>query len=226
MFVVLRPCTGRQIRCTPAHTLVRSPTRYIIIHSCWATWAVRITQFQGCITPHLRPHLCSHIQGCLAPITVRIPPACLLNPSETAAVVGGNVLTSQRVTDVVLKAFSAAAASQVRASPLRPCPSARAEPLACFDVMLGRAHLPSPPRPSPSVYRPPPPPLQGCINNLPPPPPLQGCMNNLTFGDEGMGYYETIAGGAGAGPGWHGRSGVHTHMTNTRITDPEILERR
>ena len=41
-------------------------------------------------------------------------------------------------------------------------------------------------------------------------------MNNLTFGDERMGYYETIAGGAGAGPGWHGRSGVHTHMTNTR----------
>ncbi len=51
-------------------------------------------------------------------------------------------------------------------------------------------------------------------------------MNNLTFGDADMGYYETIAGGAGAGPGWHGRSGVHTHMTNTRITDPEILERR
>ncbi len=51
-------------------------------------------------------------------------------------------------------------------------------------------------------------------------------MNNFTFGDEGMGYYETIAGGAGAGPGWAGRSGVHTHMTNTRITDPEILERR
>ncbi len=51
-------------------------------------------------------------------------------------------------------------------------------------------------------------------------------MNNFTFGDEQMGYYETIAGGAGAGPGWHGRSGVHTHMTNTRITDPEILERR
>ena len=51
-------------------------------------------------------------------------------------------------------------------------------------------------------------------------------MNNFTFGDEGMGYYETIAGGAGAGPHWHGRSGVHTHMTNTRITDPEILERR
>ncbi|MEW5314666.1 MAG: hypothetical protein WDW38_006142 [Sanguina aurantia] len=104
-------------------------------------------------------------QGCLAPITITIPPSCLLNPSPTAAVVGGNVLTSQRVTDVVLKAFQAAAASQ-------------------------------------------------------------GCMNNFTFGDEGMGYYETIAGGAGAGPGWHGRSGVHTHMTNTRITDPEILERR
>lgn len=55
---------------------------------------------------------------------------------------------------------------------------------------------------------------------------LQGCMNNLTFGDEQLGYYETIAGGAGAGPHWQGRSGVHTHMTNTRITDPEILERR
>ncbi|KAK9917414.1 hypothetical protein WJX75_004082 [Coccomyxa subellipsoidea] len=104
-------------------------------------------------------------QGCLKPITVRIPPNTILSPSPTAAVVGGNVLTSQRVTDVVLKAFNAAAASQ-------------------------------------------------------------GCMNNLTFGDKGMGYYETIAGGAGAGPGWHGRSGVHTHMTNTRITDPEILERR
>ena len=51
-------------------------------------------------------------------------------------------------------------------------------------------------------------------------------MNNLTFGDDTMGYYETIAGGAGAGPTWHGRSGVHTHMTNTRITDPETLERR
>ena len=51
-------------------------------------------------------------------------------------------------------------------------------------------------------------------------------MNNLTFGNATMGYYETIAGGAGAGPAWHGCSGVHTHMTNTRITDPEILERR
>lgn len=103
--------------------------------------------------------------GCMAPITVCIPPGSLLSPSADAAVVGGNVLTSQRVTDVVLRAFSAAAASQ-------------------------------------------------------------GCMNNFTFGDAGMGYYETVAGGAGAGPGWHGRSGVHTHMTNTRITDPEILERR
>ena len=53
-------------------------------------------------------------QGCLAPITVKIPPQCMLNPSDEAAVVGGNVLTSQRVTDVVLKAFGAAAASQVR----------------------------------------------------------------------------------------------------------------
>ena len=104
-------------------------------------------------------------QGCLAPVEIKIPEGCFLNPSSNAAVVGGNVLTSQRVTDVVLRAFEACAASQ-------------------------------------------------------------GCMNNLTFGDENFGYYETIAGGAGAGPTWHGCSGVHTHMTNTRITDPEILERR
>mmetsp|Transcript_17055 Transcript_17055/g.24175 ORF Transcript_17055/g.24175 Transcript_17055/m.24175 type:complete len:272 (-) Transcript_17055:206-1021(-) len=104
-------------------------------------------------------------EGCLAPIEFKIPKYCLLNPSDDAGVVGGNVLTSQRVVDVVLKAFKACAASQ-------------------------------------------------------------GCMNNLTFGDKKFGYYETIAGGAGAGPNWHGRSGVHTHCTNTRITDPEILERR
>jgi 5-oxoprolinase (ATP-hydrolysing) len=54
----------------------------------------------------------------------------------------------------------------------------------------------------------------------------QGTMNNLTFGDATFGYYETIAGGAGAGPDFHGASAVHTHMTNTRITDPEILETR
>ena len=51
-------------------------------------------------------------------------------------------------------------------------------------------------------------------------------MNNFTVGDESMVYYETIGGGAGAGPDWDGRSGVQTHMTNTRITDPEILEQR
>ncbi len=51
-------------------------------------------------------------------------------------------------------------------------------------------------------------------------------MNNLTFGNERFGYYETIGGGAGAGEGFAGASGVHTHMTNTRITDPEILESR
>uniref|UniRef100_K3WI67 5-oxoprolinase n=1 Tax=Globisporangium ultimum (strain ATCC 200006 / CBS 805.95 / DAOM BR144) TaxID=431595 RepID=K3WI67_GLOUD len=106
-------------------------------------------------------------QGCLTPIEVIFPKdGSILNPSADAAVVGGNVLTSQRITDVILKAFAASAASQ-------------------------------------------------------------GCMNNLTFGSATLGgYYETIAGGAGAGPSWHGRSGVHTHMTNTRITDPEILEKR
>jgi 5-oxoprolinase (ATP-hydrolysing) len=96
-------------------------------------------------------------QGCLAPIKFIIPKNSLLNPSPDAGVVGGNVLTSQRLVDVVLKAFSACAASQ-------------------------------------------------------------GCMNNLTFGDEKFGYYETIAGGAGAGHTWEGRSGIHTHCTNTRVS--------
>ncbi|XP_018494081.2 5-oxoprolinase [Galendromus occidentalis] len=104
-------------------------------------------------------------QGCLAPVTIKLTKGSFLNPSDDAAVVGGNVLTSQRLCDVILKAFEACAASQ-------------------------------------------------------------GCMNNITFGDDSSGYYETIAGGAGAGPGWNGRSAVHTHMTNTRITDVEILERR
>jgi 5-oxoprolinase (ATP-hydrolysing) len=54
----------------------------------------------------------------------------------------------------------------------------------------------------------------------------QGTMNNLTFGDDRFGYYETIGGGAGAGEGFDGASGVHTHMTNTRVTDPEVLESR
>ncbi|KAL4975142.1 Hydantoinase B/oxoprolinase-domain-containing protein [Aspergillus desertorum] len=116
-------------------------------------------------------------QGCLAPIDIKVPRSCLLSPTKNAAVVGGNVVTSQRVTDVVFKAFRACAASQ-------------------------------------------------------------GCCNNLTFGTNakkdlengteipGFGYYETIAGGSGAGPTWDGESGIHVHMTNTRITDPEILEKR
>jgi 5-oxoprolinase (ATP-hydrolysing) len=54
----------------------------------------------------------------------------------------------------------------------------------------------------------------------------QGTMNNLSFGNEQFGYYETIAGGAGAGPGFRGADAVHTHMTNTRLTDPEVLEDR
>lgn len=94
-----------------------------------------------------------------------IPKGSILDPSDNAAVVGGNVQTSQRIVDVVFKAFKACAASQ-------------------------------------------------------------GCMNNITFGEESWGYYETVAGGSGAGPTWHGRGGIHTHMTNTRITDAEILERR
>uniref|UniRef100_A0A672PT71 5-oxoprolinase, ATP-hydrolysing n=1 Tax=Sinocyclocheilus grahami TaxID=75366 RepID=A0A672PT71_SINGR len=99
-------------------------------------------------------------QGCLAPVKVIIPPGSILQPSQNAAVVDGNVLTSQRVVDVIFKAFQMCAASQ-------------------------------------------------------------GCMNNISFGSEKSGYYDMVT---GAGPTWNGRSGVHTHMTNTRITDPEILE--
>jgi 5-oxoprolinase (ATP-hydrolysing) len=51
-------------------------------------------------------------------------------------------------------------------------------------------------------------------------------MNNVSFGTSGFGYYETVCGGSGAGPGFHGQSAVHTHMTNTRITDPEVVEQR
>lgn len=115
-------------------------------------------------------------QGCLNPIDIVVPDNSILTPAKGLGVVGGNVLTSQRVTDVVLRAFRACAASQ-------------------------------------------------------------GCCNNLTFGTggkdpvtgehvDGFGCYETIAGGAGAGPTWHGASGVHVHMTNTRITDPEVFEKR
>ena len=108
--------------------------------------------------------------GVLEPVTI-ILPECLLNPpahddpAQCAAMVGGNVETSQRVVDVLLGALGAAAASQ-------------------------------------------------------------GTMNNLTFGDGTFGYYETICGGSGATPEADGADAVHTHMTNTRLTDPEVIERR
>jgi 5-oxoprolinase (ATP-hydrolysing) len=115
-------------------------------------------------------------QGCLKPIKVVCPDNTILSPSSGAATVGCTTETSQKLADLILRAFNAAAASQ-------------------------------------------------------------GTMNNLSFGcggsdpvtgevTKGFGYYETICGGAGAGKGWHGASAVHTHMTNTRITDPEILEKR
>jgi 5-oxoprolinase (ATP-hydrolysing) len=103
--------------------------------------------------------------GCLDPIEIRIPEGSLLNPRYPAAVVGGNVETSQRVCDVLYGALGVLAAGQ-------------------------------------------------------------GTMNNFLFGNDRFGYYETICGGAGAGNGFHGASAVHIHMTNTRITDPEVLERR
>ncbi|HUE13907.1 MAG TPA: hydantoinase B/oxoprolinase family protein [Planctomycetaceae bacterium] len=108
--------------------------------------------------------------GVLEPVEI-ILPICLLNPramadpSQSPAVVGGNVETSQRVVDALLGALGVAAASQ-------------------------------------------------------------GTMNNLTFGDATFGYYETICGGSGATPDSDGADAVHTHMTNTRLTDPEVIERR
>ncbi|KAF8783126.1 5-oxoprolinase like protein [Argiope bruennichi] len=139
-------------------------TGYEVYGNCNAPKAVTLSAIIYCLRCMVG-HDVPLNQGCLAPVQILIPPGSILFPSDTAAVVGGNVLTSQRVVDVIFKAFKTCAASQ-------------------------------------------------------------GCMNNITFGDERVGYYETVAGGAGAGPYWHGRSGVHTHMTNTRITDPEILERR
>ncbi len=103
--------------------------------------------------------------GCLRPITMVVPEGSMLNPRYPAAVVAGNVETSQVITDCLFAACGALA-------------------------------------------------------------PSQGTMNNFTFGDEASQYYETIAGGAGAGPDGHGASAVQTHMTNSRLTDPEILETR
>ena len=103
--------------------------------------------------------------GLLEPVEIVLKQGTLLNPDKDLAVVGGNVTTSQRVVDVIFKAFEAAAASQ-------------------------------------------------------------GCMNNVIIGDESFGYYETVAGGSGATAKSSGASGVHTHMTNTKITDAEIVELR
>ncbi len=103
--------------------------------------------------------------GCLKPLEVVIPQGSMLNPRYPAAVVAGNVETSQCVTDALYGALGVLAASQ-------------------------------------------------------------GTMNNFTFGDDRYQYYETIAGGSGAGPGYDGTDVVQTHMTNSRLTDPEVLEWR
>ncbi|WP_343627852.1 hydantoinase B/oxoprolinase family protein [Roseateles sp.] len=103
--------------------------------------------------------------GCLKPIDVIVPEGCMLNPRHPAAVVAGNVETSQCVTNALYGALGVMAAG--------PC-----------------------------------------------------TMNNFTFGDATHQYYETISGGSGAGPGFDGTSVVQTHMTNSRLTDPEVLEFR
>mgnify|MGYP000497010272 FL=1 len=104
-------------------------------------------------------------EGCLVPVTILVPEGSMLRPRFPAAVVAGNVETSQVVTDALFGAFGAMAGAQ-------------------------------------------------------------GTMNNLTFGNERYQYYETIAGGSGAGPDFDGTSVVQTHMTNSRLTDPEVLETR
>ncbi len=103
--------------------------------------------------------------GCLRPIHIVIPKKSLLSPEYPAAVVAGNVETSQAVTDTLFGALGALAAAQ-------------------------------------------------------------GTMNNLNFGNARYQYYETICSGSPAGPGFNGTDAVHTHMTNTRLTDPEVLEFR
>jgi 5-oxoprolinase (ATP-hydrolysing) len=103
--------------------------------------------------------------GCLRPIRIVIPKKSMLTPEFPAAVVAGNVETSQEVTNCLFGALGAMAAAQ-------------------------------------------------------------GTMNNLNFGNARYQYYETICSGSPAGPGFPGTDAVHTHMTNTRLTDPEILEFR
>jgi len=103
--------------------------------------------------------------GCLRPLRLVIPEGSLLNPRPPAAVVAGNVETSQHIVDALYGALGVLAAAQ-------------------------------------------------------------GTMNNLTFGNDRHQYYETICGGVGAGNGFPGADAVHSHMTNSRITDPEVLEWR
>ena len=103
--------------------------------------------------------------GCLRPVRLVVPEGSMLSPAFPAAVVAGNVETSQAVTDALFAATGKLA-------------------------------------------------------------PSQGTMNNFTFGNAAHQYYETIAGGSGAGPDHDGTSAVQTHMTNSRLTDPEILETR
>jgi 5-oxoprolinase (ATP-hydrolysing) len=103
--------------------------------------------------------------GCLKPLDIVIPEGSMLSPRYPAAVVAGNVETSQCITDALYGALGVMAAAQ-------------------------------------------------------------GTMNNLTFGNDRHQYYETICGGSGAGPDFDGTDAVHTHMTNSRLTDPEVLEWR
>lgn len=114
-------------------------------------------------------------EGCLAPIRISIPASTVLNPSDAVAI-SGSTIASQRITDLILKAFQACAASQ-------GCANALGWGMGGKDAETG-------------LVRP------------------------------GWNYGESIGGGSGAGPGWHGTSGVHVHSTNTKITDPEIIEKR
>ncbi|KAK3309269.1 Hydantoinase B/oxoprolinase-domain-containing protein [Chaetomium strumarium] len=129
-------------------------------------------------------------QGCLAPTKVILPKNTFLNPSAGPAVCCGNTLTSQRLVDLLLKTFRAAADSQ-------GC-------MNCFGFFGNCTPAPNTP---------------GSDSKE------QGEKKEQEMGF-GFSYGETMCGGEGAGPTWHGASGVQVHMTNTRTTDMEIIEKR
>ncbi len=162
---------------------------------------------------------------------MHLPEGSLLSPSLTAAVCGGNVLTSQRIVDVVLKAFHACAASQgctkcvslFRGLALHPAPTnSLASASSNLTFGAGGKDKDGKNISGWGYYE-----VRALTPHLfPQPHPHPPSFLTLTNTNSSLSHNQTIAGGSGAGPSWHGTSGVHTHITNTRIGDVEILERR